>query len=144
MAVRDDIDKIPGTAIGRRYARMKGGGGAKQAKLYGELQASTVGKKFNSPMKAQDVGEWTDGRKLPESSPLVRRLMGEDKDAEVSVTIKVKGEGAHQFKQFAQDLASFCNMGCSRTLAVLDSGHPADETPSWDFDGDGNTRITVE
>ena len=90
--------------------------------------------------------EWTDGRKLPESSPLVRRLLGEDQDAEVSVTIKVKGEGAAQFKEFAEHLASFCNMGCSRTLGVSSckDGKIESDGPRWSFDGDGNTRITVE
>lgn len=124
---------------------MQGGGGAKQAKLYGELQASTVGKKFNTPMKAQDVGEWTDGRKLPENS-VVRRLLGESSDSEVSVTFKIKGEGAAQFREFAEALASFCNQGCSRTLAVVSgrNGPPEKDAPKWDFDGDGNTRITIE
>lgn len=57
---------------------MKGGGGERQSKLFGELQSDTVGKKFNSPFKADDEGEYTDGRKLPES---IRRVLGRDASA---------------------------------------------------------------
>jgi hypothetical protein len=52
---------------------MKGGGGKKQADLFGSLQADTVGKTLNSPMRSDNVGEYTDGKKLPES---IRRILG--------------------------------------------------------------------
>lgn len=72
--MRDDLNKLPGTKLGRRYARMKGGGGKAQADLYGKLQADTVGKSFDAPFKADDVGEFTDGRK---TESVTRKLIDE-------------------------------------------------------------------
>lgn len=74
--MRDDITRLPGTRLGRKYARMKGGGGERQSKLFGELQADTVGKKFNSPFHSDTVGEYTDGKKLPEASEQIKRILG--------------------------------------------------------------------